>query len=94
MVGFSIGYDYYINGGVLGGLGYDATSSRSLEHLTQMHFLFFSDKVEGYSTGSGGLIGGGGGGGNTSSNNIGASLVYYKLLLLLGYEKNIYDYSS
>lgn len=57
-----------------------------------MHLLFFSDKVEGYSTGSG-LIGGGGGGGNTSSNNIGASLVYYKLLLL-GYEKNIYDYSS
>lgn len=59
-----------------------------------MHLLFFSDTVEGYSTDSVGLIGGGGGGGgNTSSNNIGASLVYYKLLLL-GYEKNIYDYSS
>lgn len=60
-----------------------------------MHFLFFSDTVEGYSTGSitlGG--GGGGGGGNSSSYKIGASLVYYKILLFIGAEKYTYDGSS
>lgn len=53
-----------------------------------MHLLFFSDTVEGYSTGStilGG--GGGGGGGNSCSYKIGASLVYCRMLLFIGAEK-------